>query len=63
MVDSVVQSARGRLPCEMRNVPQEASRLLQMEFQGAGVPAPAGPGQVNYRGNTELYQEIISYIS
>lgn len=51
MVDSVVKSARGRLAYEMIKVPLEVSQFLQMEFQGAGMPGPAGPGRRDYGQN------------
>lgn len=45
MVDSIVKSAASRLTYEMIEVPPELSWFLQVEFQRAEMPGPAGPGQ------------------
>lgn len=45
MVDSIVKTATSRLTYEMTEVSPELSWFLQMEFQRAEMPGPAGPGQ------------------
>lgn len=45
MVDNVMNSAASRLAYEMIKVSLEVSWFLQMQFQRAEMPGPAGLGQ------------------